>query len=112
METKECLLEPLLESAETYSKTSLKLMKLKFVDKATDFTSTLISRLILTITISFFLIVLNIAIGLWLGELLGKNYLGFLVLTLIYGVLAIILVIIHPYIKERVSNSLIKKALN
>ena len=112
MEVKECLLEPLIERVEEYSKTSLKLVKLKFVDKVTDVASTLISRLILTAVLVLFAFVFNVAIGLWLGDLLGKTYYGFLLLSIFYGIVAIIFLIIHPYVKEKLANSLIKKALN
>ncbi len=112
MEAKVCLIEPLLESAEGYSKTSLKLIKLKFVDKTSDVMSTLVSRLLLAIALLFFVIILNIAVALWLGDLLGKDYYGFLIVASFYGLIAIILFYIHPFIKARVSNSIVKKMLN
>jgi len=112
METKECLLAPLFEKVEDYSKTSLKLVKLKLVDKVSDFTSTLISRLILTAVIVLFAIVFNIAVGLWLGEMLGKTYFGFLVLASFYGLAAIVLLVVHPYIKDKIAAVIIKKSLN
>ena len=106
------LLEPLLEKSEAYSKTSFELLKLKSLDKTADVASTLASRSLLTIILSLFVITINIGIALWLGELLGKNYYGFLVVASCYGFAGIVLLIIHPFIKSRVNNAIIKQMLN
>ena len=111
MEAKECLLQPLLERAEEYGKTSLKLVKLKFLDRTSDFISTFVSRAILTVVLTLFAFAFNVAIGLWLGDLMGKTYLGFLTLASFYALLAIGLLFLHSYIKGRVTDVLIKKAL-
>jgi len=112
METKANLIEPLIERVEQYGKTSFELLKLRSLDKTADIASTLISRLFLVVVISIFAITLNIAISLWLGELLGKNYYGFLVVASFYGLTGIILFFIHPLIKERANNSIITQLLN
>ena len=112
MEAKANLIEPLLERAEQYSKTSFELLKLKSLDKTADVTSTLISRLLLIIVLSLFALTLNIAIALWLGDILGKNYYGFLVVASFYGLVGIILFFIHPLIKARINNSIIAQMLN
>ena len=112
MEAKANLIEPLLERAEQYSKTSFELLKLKSLDKTADVTSTLISRLLLIIVLSLFALTLNIGIALWLGDLLGKNYYGFLVVASFYGLIGIILFFTHPLIKARVNNSIITQMLN
>ena len=112
MEAKMCLIEPLLERVEEYGKTSFELIKLKSLDKTADVASALISRLLLAIVILFFALTLSIAIALWFGDLLGKNYYGFLVVSSFYGLAGIILFFIHPFIKSRVNNSIIKKMLN
>ena len=112
METTVGLIEPLIERAEAYGKTSLELLKLKSLDKTSDVASTLIARLFLAAIISFFLIPLNIAVALWLGELLGKNYYGFLVVAAFYGLFAIVIYLIHPNIKGRINNFLIKQMFN
>ena len=112
MEAKANLIEPLLERAEQYSKTSFELLKLKSLDKTADVTSALISRLFLIIILSLFALTLNIGVALWLSDLLGKNYYGFLVVAAFYGFIGIILFFIHPYIKARINNSIITQMLN
>jgi hypothetical protein len=112
METKTNLLEPLLEKAEAYSTTSFEIIKLKALDKTAGVTSALISRSLFTIIISIFALTINIAIALWLGELLGKVYYGFLVVAACYALAAIILLVIHPLIKKSINNAIIKQLFN
>lgn len=112
MEPKTNILEPLLEKAEAYSKTSFELIKLKTLDKTADVSSTLFSRSLFVLIVSFFAFTLNIAIALWLGDLLGKTYYGFLIVASCYALAGIILLIIHPFIKARVNNAIIKQLFN
>lgn len=112
METKESLFEPLLERAEAYGKTSFNLLKLKTVDKTSDVLSSFVSRLLLGIFCTIFLVTLNIAIALWLGDLLGKSYYGFFIVAGFYGIIGLVLYITHPSIKEKVSKQIIQQILN
>jgi hypothetical protein len=112
MDDKENLIEPLLEKASQYGKTSIELMKLKAVGNLAAVTGVVVSRSLLSLVLSFFAAFLNIAAALWLGNLLGQAYYGFLVVAGFYGVIALLLVIIHPFIKTRVSNSVITQMLN
>jgi hypothetical protein len=112
METKISLVEPLLERAEQYGKTYFELLKLKTLDKTADISSGLISRLFLAAVFSLFAIILNIALALWLGDLLGKNYYGFFIVAGFYAIAGTVLFFIHPFIKARVNNSIITQILN
>ena len=112
METTISSLEPLLERAEEYGKTTFELLKLKSLDKTATVASAFISRLVLTSVIILFVFTLTVAAALWLGDELGKNYYGFLIVASFYGLVAIVLLLIHPFIKARVNNSIIKQLLN
>ena len=111
MESKLSLIEPLLERAEQYSKTSFELLKLKSLDKTADVTSNLISRLLFAIVLSIFVVLINIGIAIWLGDILGKNYYGFLIVGSFYGLISMVLFFIHPMIKARLNNSIITQLL-
>ena len=67
---------------------------------------------ILVVVISFFAFTLNIAIALWLGDMLGKSYYGFLIVAAVYALVAVILLIVHPIIKNRASNAIIRELFN
>ena len=112
METKESLFEPLLERAEAYGKTSFNLLKLKTVDKTSNFLSTFVSRLLFGIFCPLSLVTLHIAVALWLGDLLGKSYYGFFIVAGFYGLIGLILYFTHPSIKEKVSKQIIQQILN
>lgn len=113
MEAKEvCLIEPLLERVEEYSKTSLKLFKLKSIDKTTDVMSALISRLLFTFVVTFFMFTLTIAVSLWIGDVIGNNYYGFFIVSLFYALVGITTFFIHPWIKAHVKNAIVKQMCN
>ncbi|MBL0202328.1 MAG: hypothetical protein IPP81_19885 [Chitinophagaceae bacterium] len=112
MDSQTNLIEPLLEKAETYSKTSFELLRLKALAKTADVTSTLFSRSLFILLVSFFAFTINIAVALWLGDVLGKTYYGFLIVAGFYALASIILLIVHPSIKTRVNNTIIRQLFN
>lgn len=107
METNASLIEPLLGRIQEYGKTSFELLKLQSLEKTVDVASTFLSRSLTVIFISLFALTLNIGVALWLGDLLGKNYYGFLAVAALYGIIGVILFFIHPSICGRISNSII-----
>lgn len=107
METQTGLIAPLLDSVKEYSTTSFELLKLRSFNKTADVVSTLTSRLFLAMILAIFSITLTIAVALWLGDLTGKNYYGFLIVTAIYGIIGITIYFMHPVIKARVNDSVI-----
>ena len=109
MDSQTNLIEPLLEKAETYSKTSFELLRLKALAKTADVTSTLFSRSLFILLVSFFAFTINIAVALWLGDVLGKHDYGFLIVSGFYALASIILLIVHPSIKIRVNNTIIRQ---
>jgi hypothetical protein len=112
MEQKASLIDPLLERAKAYGTVTYELVKLKTVDKAADLTSLLVSRLLFLMAAGMSLIALNVGISFWLGGVLGQTYYGFLVVALFYGLVGIILLLLHPRIKSKVYNALVKNLLN
>jgi hypothetical protein len=111
MQAKTSLIEPLLERVEEFGKTSFELLKLKSVDKTADLSAILISRLLLVIILSIFILTLNTAIALWLGDLLGKDYYGFLIVASFYGLIGIVIYFFHPLIKAAIKNFIITQML-
>jgi hypothetical protein len=112
MEIKVSLIECLIKRAEVYSRTSIEIMKLKFVDKIADVFSKLISRLIFVAILGFFILILNIGIALWLGEIMGKNYLGFLAVASFYGLVLIIFPLFQPMYNRKIKNAIVSLILN
>jgi hypothetical protein len=61
---------------------------------------------------AFFAFTINIAVALWIGDLLGAAYYGFFIVAGFYALVAIILLIMHPSIKKSVNNNIIKQLFN
>ena len=105
-------IESLIEKGEQYGKTTLELLKLKTLDKSADVVSNLVSWLIVFIFAVLFFLILNIGVALWLGELLGKSYYGFFVVSGFYALLSLIFGIFRKQIvKNPVNNSIIEQVL-
>ncbi len=106
-------IETLFEKAEAFGKTSLELYRLKAIEKLATITSDFVSNLVLIICIALFFMMLNIAIALLVGDLLGHAYLGFLIVSGVY-LLAFLLIYIlrDKFIKTPISKSIIEKSLD
>ena len=112
MEEKKTPVEVLLERGQAYIKTSVQLFKFKTTDKVAEIMSNLASGLIILILITLLFINLNIGIALLIGDLLGRIWLGFLILSGFYAVVGIIFFLFrNSWIKKPVSNAVIKQLL-
>ncbi len=113
MDERSGLIESLIEKGEQYGKTTLELLKLKTLDKSADVASNLVSWLIVVIFAVLFFLILNIGVALWLGELLGKSYYGFFVVSGFYAVLALFFGIFRKkLIKQPLNDSIINQVLD
>jgi len=112
MEDKSTPVEVLLERAQAYTKTSIELFKLKATDKIAELTSNLASGFAILIILVFFFVNLNIAIALLIGDILGKAWLGFILISGLYACIGLIIYIFRTkWIKVPVSNSIIEQLL-
>ena len=103
-------IQQLLEKAEDYFKTRKDLLKLKFVSKASDVISSIIAKTITIVAFLFFFTILNIGLAIFIGEWVGKIYLGFFIVAGFYLLLGIIINAAgDKWIKRPVANNLIKK---
>jgi len=54
----------------------------------------------------------NLGLALWLGEILGKTFYGFLVVAAFYGIIGMIIhFFMHKWLKKLVSDYIIKHML-
>jgi len=113
MDEQSGLIESLIAKGEQYGKTTLELLKLKTLDKSADVASNLVSWLIVVIFAVLFFLILNIGVALWIGELLGKSYYGFFVVSGFYALLAIVFAVFRKsLIKNPVNESIITQVLD
>jgi len=105
--------EALFEKGETYVKTSLELAKLKSIETTTEIGTILFAKIGTILMFSLFILVTNIGIALWLGELLGKLYYGFFVVAGFYLLVGVILhYTLQGLIRNPLSKLIIKKTLH
>jgi hypothetical protein len=95
------LIESLLERIAEYGKTSYELVKLNVVDKTSDSVSALMAHAVVKVTAACFMLFINLGVALWVGDLLGKIYLGFFAVAAFYGFVALILhFFMHKWMKR------------
>jgi hypothetical protein len=105
-------IKTLIETTKHYVQESAELYKLKAIDKASEGISTFSARIILIPFAILFFIMMNIAISLWLGELLHKNSYGFFITGGTYGLVGVIVYLFgNKLIKTPLKNIFIKYAL-
>lgn len=102
----------LLEKVENYAKTTIDLVKLKAIDKLSVIASNVVFGVIMALLVFFFLLILNLALAFWVGDLLGKTYLGFFAVAGFYVLLIVIILLFKKqFIKTPVTNTMISKLL-
>jgi hypothetical protein len=112
MEDNAKMFESLLEKASDYGTTSLELVKLKAVDRASDVVSTFIPHSVVVALVASFLLFLNLGLALWLGDLLGKTFYGFFVIAAFYVIAGIVVhFFMHKWIKRLACDYFIKNVL-
>ena len=112
MEEKTTPVEVLLERAQAYTRTSIKLFKFKATDKLAELLSDMASGISILTVLALFFVNLNIGIALFIGALVGKAWLGFILVSGIYALGGGIIYLFRDrWIKRPVSNSIIKQLL-
>lgn len=106
-------IEALGADAMNLAESKLHLWKLKAVDKTAQFASTGVWSICLFVIGIFFVLMVNIGLALWVGELLGKSYYGFFVLSLFYVLLGVLLYAFRKQlVKTPTINFIIKSFLH
>lgn len=111
MEENKELFKTLFEKSEDFGRTSLELLKLKAIDKSSDFLSIVISRTIQVIFILTLIFLFTFGLSLWVGELTGKVYYGFFIVGAFYGLIAIAVSVFYKPIRNFISNIFIRQIM-
>ncbi len=105
--------EILYKQAQEYADTRLELLRLQSVDKLSDVVSSVLSRMIVVLFAAMFLVLLSIAAALLIGDLLGKAYYGFFIISGFYALIGLICFFFrHKFFKGPIHELMIKKILN
>ncbi|MES2747078.1 MAG: hypothetical protein V4648_01795 [Bacteroidota bacterium] len=110
MENNPTQIEQLIEKAEVYSRTSLKLLKYNAIFKSADIASNLAVKLAIAVTVVMFSLFISIGLALWIGKELGETFYGFFVVASVYLLIGIVIYLLRDnWIKNPVSNFIISR---
>jgi hypothetical protein len=110
MQEKINIFENLLAGAEDYARTTLELLKLKTIDRLSEAASSIISRIVAIVFFFMFFLTGSIGLCLWLSEIIGNAWAGFMMVAGFYGVVAVIFYfILHKWFKRRIGNIIIRQ---
>lgn len=105
-------IELLYDKAKKYTETSIELFRLNAIDKTADVSSSLMARMAIVMVVAMFTLFINIGISLFIGKMMGEYYLGFMIVSLFYLILAIVLYLFsNQLIKIPITNLVIEKLL-
>jgi hypothetical protein len=108
MESPKDAVASLIEQAEEYGKTTFELYRLKLVDSVTELVSVVTSKLSVLIVLLVFVLMLSVGLALFLGEVLGKTYYGFFIVSGFYLLVGIVLhVFMDKWIRAPISESIL-----
>lgn len=113
MNNNETPIDLLFEKANDYSKTTMELLKLEAIDKTTTVMASITAKILLAIVVTLFTLVSTIGFSLWIGDLMGKSYYGFLFVAGIYFFVIVLLYTFqNKWIKLTTKNYFISEFLN
>ncbi|MGI4804046.1 MAG: phage holin family protein [Janthinobacterium lividum] len=101
---------PIIEQIKEYVETRIRLIKYKAIDKATGVIASVIAYAIVAVLGLFVLIFFSITLALFLGSLIGSYWAGFGCVTLLYIILAaLVLILKAKYIEAPLIGFFITK---
>lgn len=103
-------MEELLEKIKEYIDTRIKLGKLVAIEKGSSILADIITTLLVVLFLVAAFLFLSIGLGLYLSELIGNTYGGFLIVGLFYFLIALIVFLTKDkFIEKSIINGIIKK---
>lgn len=112
MENNSVHFDDLIKKAEDFGKTNIELYKHKAIDKSTAVLSYILIYRIIIFGIVLFSIFLSSAIALWLGDILGKLYLGVFIISGLYGGIVLLIYLLREKIRQSICDSIISNIFN
>lgn len=102
--------EELFKEFKDYVSLRIEITQLKYSSKTSLVTSSVLTYMLISMVIFFFVLVLTIGIALWMGNQLGEWYLGFLIMAGIYLLIGIVIFTFrNRWIRIPLNNLIIKE---
>jgi len=104
------LIDSLFKRLTEFGLTYFELLKLKAISRITATASALFPDIIVSTLILIFLLFINLGLAFWLGEVLGRIYLGFLTVAAFYLLLGLFShIFMRGWLKKIAANYFIRK---
>lgn len=104
------LIDTLFKRVTEFSMTYIELIKLKTLDRASEIVSAVFPDFIISTLMLVFLLFINLGLAFWLGDVLGRVYLGFLLVAGFYLVLSLFFhFFMRGWVKRIASNYFVKQ---
>lgn len=98
----------MVEILKEYINKRLELLKLNTAEKSSKAMGFFLFFVVIFIFGSFFILMLNIAIGLLIGHLLGNYGIGLLIMSLFYLILTIVAFVYRKKFTDQVAGEVLK----
>lgn len=112
MESKSKMFEPLLQALEELLKTNLSLAKFKLIKQVSTIGANLVYYFVLLSLIAIVCLFLATACSFFLGQVLGSNTLGFLMVAGFFMFLLLLLVMGKSYLFAKLHQKIIHALLS
>jgi hypothetical protein len=113
MEENQSTVESLIDRLKSYAETRIDLIRLKSINKSSSFLALLISMIVVILIGFIAVLMLSVGIALLLGDLLGKNWYGFLIVAGFYLITGLVLYSLRDkWLKKPIANSMIKNLMD
>lgn len=101
---------PIIEQIKEYVETRIRLIKYKVIEQATGIIASTVAYAILAVLGLFILLFFSVTLALLLGSLFGSYWIGFGCVTLLYIVLAVLVLVLKAkYIEAPLIGIFISK---
>ena len=103
-------IEKIYERVEQFALTSIELYKLKAWQKAAEIATTVATSLLMGVFGLLFLLFVSVGLAVYLGEIMGRMHYGFMVVSGIYLLLAIIVYALRARVlKDKLNTYIVRK---
>lgn len=106
------IMESLLDRARDYWKSSIELIKLKALDKASAVVAAVVSKIVTVAAFTVFFLFVNLGLALWLGDMLGKIYYGLFCVAGFYLILWLLLIAFKTGIRKKIGDAVVNNMMN
>ena len=104
------LIDSLFRRVTEFGMTYIELLKLKAISRITAIASSVFPDIIVSALIVIFLLFVNLGLAFWLGDVLGRLYLGFLAVAVFYLFLSLVShIFMRGWLKKVAANYFIKR---